>query len=167
MASSSSSNSAHASASRVWKYDVFLSFRGEDTRNTFVDHLHSALVQRIIRVYKDDEALLRGDCIGPSLFKAIEESHIAVIVFSKNYADSSWCLDELSYIMKCMDEKGLIVMPIFYDVDPSQVRNQEGNFGEAFAKQEAKNVTKAELWRKTLFDASNIAGWEPKHVANG
>nr|XP_043637859.1 disease resistance protein RUN1-like [Erigeron canadensis] len=154
MASSSSSNSAHASSSRVWKYDVFLSFRGEDTRKTFVDHLHSALVQRLIRVYKDDEALPRGDSIGPSIFKAIEESHIVVIVFSKNYAGSSWCLDELSYIMKCR-VRGLTVMPIFYDVDPSQIRKQEGCFGKAFAKQEAQNITKAELWRKALFDANS------------
>ncbi|KAI3802738.1 hypothetical protein L1987_30879 [Smallanthus sonchifolius] len=58
-------------------------------------------------------------------------------------------------------------MPIFYGVDPSEVRNQKRKFGEAFAKQKAKSVTKAELWRKALVDASNIAGWEPKHVANG
>nr|XP_043637908.1 disease resistance-like protein DSC2 [Erigeron canadensis] len=116
--------------------------------------------------YDDDEALPRGNSIGPSLFKGIEESHIAVIVFSKNYANSSWCLDELAYIMRCRIEIGLIVMPIFYDVDPSQVR-QLRNFEEAFAKKEAKNVTKAELWRKALFDASKIAGWEPKHIANG
>nr|XP_043637851.1 disease resistance protein Roq1-like [Erigeron canadensis] len=167
MASSSSSNSAQESSSRSWKYDVFLSFRGEDTRKAFVDHLFSALVERLIRVYKDDESLLRGESIGPSLFKAIDESHIAVIVFSKNYADSSWCLDELVHIMKCRDERGLTVMPIFYDVEPSEVRNQKRKFGEAFANQEAKNVTKVELWRKALFDASNIAGWEPKHIANG
>nr|XP_043635493.1 disease resistance protein RPV1-like [Erigeron canadensis] len=164
---STSSNSAQASSSHSWKYDVFISFRGEDTRKTFVDHLYSALVERPICVYKDDEALPRGASIGPSLFKAIEESRIAVVVFSTNYADSSWCLDELAYIMKCRDERGLIVLPIFYDVEPSEVRKQEGNVGEAFAKQEAENVTKAELWRKALSNASNIAGWESKKIANG
>nr|XP_043637856.1 disease resistance protein RUN1-like [Erigeron canadensis] len=164
---SSSSNSAQASSSRSWKYDVFISFRGEDTRKTFVDHLHSALVQRLIRVYKDYEALPRGDSIGPSLFKSIEESHIAVIVISKNYADSSWCLDELAHIMKCRDDRGLTVMPIFYDVDPSEVRHQKREFGEAFAKHEAENFMKTELWRKALIEASNIAGWEPKCIANG
>ncbi|KAI3773339.1 hypothetical protein L1987_47864 [Smallanthus sonchifolius] len=168
MASSpSSSHSASASCSRSCKYDVFLSFRGEDTRKTFVDHLHSALKQHLIEIYKDDEALPRGDSIRPSLFKSIEESRIAIIIFSENYADSSWCLDELANIMKCRDERGQIVIPIFYGVDPSEVRNQKRKFGEAFAIQEAQNVTKAELWRKALVDASNIAGWEPKHIANG
>nr|XP_043635345.1 disease resistance protein Roq1-like [Erigeron canadensis] len=163
----SCSNSAQASSSRSWKYDVFISFRGDDTRKTFVDHLYSALVQRLIRVYKDDEALPRGDSIGPSLLKSIEESHIAVIVFSENYADSLWCLDELAHIMKCRDDRGLTVIPIFYDVDPSDVRHQKRKFGEAFAKHEAENFKKADLWRKALIEASNIAGWEPKHIANG
>ncbi|KAJ0816884.1 putative TIR domain, P-loop containing nucleoside triphosphate hydrolase [Helianthus annuus] len=165
--SSSSSHSAAAASSLSCKYDVFLSFRGEDTRKTFVDHLYSALTQHLIRVYKDDETLPRGESINQSLFEAIEESGIAVIVFSKNYADSSWCLEELAHIMKCKDERELFVIPIFYDVEPTEVRNQKGKFGEAFSKQETKNVTKAEIWRKALVDVSSISGWELKNIANG
>ncbi|GJX49797.1 Toll/interleukin-1 receptor domain-containing protein [Tanacetum coccineum] len=177
MASSSSSSSGS------YVYDVFLSFRGEDTRKTFVDHLYYALEQRHIRTYKDDITLPRGESVGPALLKAIQESRHAVIIFSKNYADSSWCLDELVHIMKCRAENGQIVMPVFYDVDPSDVRKQKGDFGKAFSKQEMKNVnkswrklfakqevedtTKVESWKKALVDASNISGWEPKNVANG
>ncbi|PWA82508.1 toll/interleukin-1 receptor (TIR) domain-containing protein [Artemisia annua] len=159
--------SSSSSSSRSFKYDVFLSFRGEDTRKNFVDHLYTALGQRLIRTYKDDITLPRGESVGPALLEAIEESNIAVIVFSKNYADSSWCLDELVHIMKCREDMGLTVFPVFYDVDPSEVRYQKRKFGEAFSKQEMKNVTKAELWRKALVAASNISGWEPKNVANG
>ncbi|GJT67714.1 Toll/interleukin-1 receptor domain-containing protein [Tanacetum coccineum] len=169
MASSSSSSSSSVS----YVYDVFLSFRGEDTRKTFVDHLYTALEQRHIRTYKDDITLPRGESVGPALLKAIQESRHAVIIFSKNYADSSWCLDELVHIMKCRAENGLIVMPVFYDVDPSDVRKQKGDFGKAFSKQEMKNVnkswrklfakqevedtTKVESWKKALVDASNIS----------
>ncbi|CAI9297050.1 unnamed protein product [Lactuca saligna] len=167
MVSPSSSPSAPAFSSVFWKYDVFLSFRGEDTRNTFVGHLYSALEQEGIFAYKDDETLPRGESIHPSLMKAIEESQIAIIVFSKNYCDSSWCLDELSYIMKCRDTRGQIVMPIFYDVDPAQVRKPKRKYGEVFAKHELDNKTKVESWRKALVDASNLSGWEPKHIANG
>ncbi|KAK9070333.1 hypothetical protein SSX86_010734 [Deinandra increscens subsp. villosa] len=163
----SSSSSQLASSSRSCKYDVFLSFRGEDTRKTFVDHIYRALMDRKICTYKDDETLQQGESIGVSLFKAIEESKIAIIIFSKNYVNSSWCLDELAYIMKCKVGRGLIVMPIFYDVEPSEVRKQNGDFGKGFAKQEVENINKAELWRKALFDASNIAGWEIKNITNG
>nr|GEW59067.1 Toll/interleukin-1 receptor (TIR) domain-containing protein [Tanacetum cinerariifolium] len=156
-----------SSSSLSFKYDVFLSFRGEDTRKTFVDHLYSALEQRLIRTYKDDITLPRGESVGPALIKAIQESRHAVIIFSKNYADSSWCLDELVHIMKCRADNGQIVMPVFYDVDPSDVRKQKGDFGKAFSKQVAENTTKAELWRKELVAASNISGWEPKNIDNG
>ncbi|XP_023757836.1 disease resistance protein RUN1-like [Lactuca sativa] len=167
MASSSSSRSALAFSSQPWKYHVFLSFRGEDTRKTFVDHLYTALEQQGIHTYKDDETLPRGESIGPSLEKAIEESQISVIIFSKNYVDSSWCLDELAYIMKCKDRKGQIVMPIFYDVEPSIVRKQKQIYGEAFSKHELENNKKVESWRKALVDASSISGWEIKLMANG
>ncbi|CAH1431622.1 unnamed protein product [Lactuca virosa] len=144
-----------------------LSFRGEDTRRTFVDHLYTALEQQGIYTYKDDETLPRGESIGPSLVKAIEESQIAVIIFSENYADSSWCLDELACIIKCKDVKGQIAMPIFYGVDPSEIRKQKRKIGEAFSNHELENKSKVDSWRKALVDVSNIAGWEPKHVANG
>ncbi|CAI9266159.1 unnamed protein product [Lactuca saligna] len=167
MASSSSSPSDVTFSSEVWKYHVFLSFRGEDTRKTFVDHLYTALVQQGIFSYKDDETLPRGESIGPSLVTAIEESQIAIIIFSKNYVDSSWCLDELVHIIKCKDTRGHIVIPIFYDVDPSEVRKQKHKYREAFVKHELKNKTKVESWRKALVDASNISGWETEYVENG
>ncbi|KAJ9554589.1 hypothetical protein OSB04_018634 [Centaurea solstitialis] len=151
------SSSSTSSSSQFWSHHVFLSFRGTDTRNAFVDHLYSALVQRGIHTYKDDETLPRGETIGPSLFKAIEESQIAVIVFSENYADSSWCLQELSHIMKCKDEIGLIVMPIFYHIDPSELRKQKGKYGKALAKHRSQNIN-VESWRKALVDAGNLSG---------
>ncbi|KAJ9556098.1 hypothetical protein OSB04_010712 [Centaurea solstitialis] len=158
----SSSSSLHSTPPTSWKYDVFLSFRGADVRNTFVDHFYSSLVQQGIEVFKDDEELRGGETIRPSLLKAIEDSQIVVVVFSENYADSSWCLQELEHIMKCKDERGQIVIPIFYHIDPSEVRKQKRRYGEAFAKYEAekKNV---ESWKKALSDAGNLVG----HVAEG
>ncbi|OIT05497.1 tmv resistance protein n [Nicotiana attenuata] len=84
-----------------WSYDVFLSFRGEDVRKIFVDHLYVA-------TFKDDENLERGKSISPDLMRAIEESRISLVIFSKNYANSTWCLDELVKIMKCKNLKGQI-----------------------------------------------------------
>ncbi|KAI3516561.1 hypothetical protein L1887_15480 [Cichorium endivia] len=152
MASSSSSPLVPAFSSHMLKYHVFLSFRREDTRKTFVDHLYTALEQQGIYTYKDDEALPQGQSIGPSRMTAIEESQIAVIIFSKNYADSSWCLDELEYIMKCKDTRGQIVMPVFYEIDPSEVRKQKRKYGEAFVDHESANKKKIKSWRQAFLD---------------
>ncbi|PWA81177.1 TMV resistance protein N [Artemisia annua] len=119
-------------STRKWTYEVFLSFRGEDTRNNFVDHLYAALTQRGIDTFKDDDMLRRGKPISPELLKAIEESRSAVIVFSENYANSSWCLDELVKIMECHKLMGQRVLPVFYHVEPSDVRGQKRNLVQHF-----------------------------------
>ena len=112
-----------SSSSSRWIYDVFLSFRGMDTRNTFMDHLYAALQRSGIFTFRDNERLERGKSISPELLKAIEESRISIVILSRNYASSTWCLDELAKIIQCMKEMEMTVLPIFYKVDPSNVRN--------------------------------------------
>nr|XP_043616356.1 disease resistance protein RPV1-like [Erigeron canadensis] len=158
--------SSHASC-KSWNYDIFVSFRGVDTRNTFVDHLYAALDQRRI-TYLNLDKLPQGELMGPLLFKAIKESQIVIVVFSKNYADSFLCLNELVSVTECMEEKGQIVIPVYYDVDASYVRNQKGTYEESFARHELlHNKDKVESWRKALVYASNLCGWDLKYNANG
>ncbi|KAJ9676310.1 hypothetical protein PVL29_025033 [Vitis rotundifolia] len=158
----SSSSTSHSQ----WSYDVFLSFRGEDTRKSFTDHLYSALIRNNIRTFRDDEELPRGEKIAPKLLKAIEESRIAIIVFSKTYAHSKWCLEELVKIMKCKEERKQTVIPIFYHVDPSEVRNQTGIYGEAFTGHEEnadeERKEKIRKWRTAMREAGNLAGYDAK-----
>ncbi|KAL5537826.1 hypothetical protein UlMin_046217 [Ulmus minor] len=160
-ASASTSTSSLPCSSSVpsWKYDVFISFRGEDTRKTFTSHLHAALCWQKIETYIDEEELVRGDEISPALMRAIEESMISVIVFSENYANSSWCLDELVHILKCKREYGRQVIPVFYKVDPFHVRKQQGSYATAFAKRKKCFEHKLDSWRAALREAANLAGW--------
>ncbi|KAJ9687292.1 hypothetical protein PVL29_015969 [Vitis rotundifolia] len=153
-----SSSSSTPSIPRTSTYDVFLSFRGEDTRFNFTDHLYGALGRRGIRTFRDDK-LRRGEAIATELLKAIEESRSSVIVFSENYARSRWCLDELVKIMECHKDLGHAVFPIFCHVDPSHVRKQEGSFGEAFAGYEENWKDKIPRWRTALTEAANLSGW--------
>ncbi|KAK2639210.1 hypothetical protein Ddye_027005 [Dipteronia dyeriana] len=95
-----SSSSSSTSGTPKFKYDVFLSFRGNDTRNNFTSHLHKALHDKKIETFIDYQ-LKRGDEISPSLLNAIEESRISVVIFSKDYASSRWCLEELVKILEC------------------------------------------------------------------
>ncbi|XP_019155490.1 PREDICTED: TMV resistance protein N-like isoform X2 [Ipomoea nil] len=169
MASTISSATASQSTRR-WTYDVFLSFRGEDTRRTFVGHLHYHLQQKGIYTFIDDERLERGKCISPTLLQAIHDSRFAIIVFSRNYASSTWCLDEAATIMECKEKLGQTLVPIFYDVEPSQVRKQSGSFAEPFANHEANfrdDKAKVERWRKALTEASNIAGHDLQNMYHG
>ena len=151
-----------SSSSRRWIYDVFLSFRGMDTRNNFTDHLYAALQRSGIFTFRDNERLERGKSISPELLKAIEESRISIVILSKNYASSTWCLDELAKIIHCMKVMGMTVLPIFYDVDPSDVRKQMGTFAQAFAEHEERlkeNTERVKTWRDALSEVANLTGW--------
>ena len=102
------------SSSNCWKYDVFLSFRGQETRNTFTAHLYYALCNKGINAFIDDK-LERGEHITSQLYRVIEDSRISLLIFSENYARSIYCLDELVKILECKESKGQVVFPVFYN----------------------------------------------------
>ncbi|MCI21790.1 TIR-NBS-LRR resistance protein, partial [Trifolium medium] len=120
-----SSSYSHVAAPK--KYDVFISFRGEDTRAGFTSHLHTALNESYFETYID-YMIEKGDKVWVELEKAIKDSTMFLVVFSKNYADSTWCLNELVEIMECQ-KNGQVVIPVFYQIEPSHVRKQTGSYG--------------------------------------
>ncbi|XP_076917098.1 disease resistance protein RPV1-like isoform X3 [Bidens hawaiensis] len=158
----SSSSCGH---NKSYKYNVFLSFSGEDTRKTFVDHLYAALDRQGIYTFKDDERLERGKGISDELLHAIEDSRFYIIVFSKRYASSSWCLNELLKIMECIKTNGHSAFPVFYDVEPSDVRKQTGSVGEALATH--KNKSEVGKRREALKQAAGLSGLDVRNTANG
>ncbi|PWA63134.1 disease resistance protein (TIR-NBS-LRR class) family [Artemisia annua] len=154
-----------SSIQNSFKYDVFISFRGEDTRKNFVDHLYQALMDKGIYTYKDDTKIQKGEWISDELIKAIEDSKFYIIIFSKNYASSSWCLEELVKIMECQKMDEHTAYPVFYDVEPTEIRKQSGAVGEAFVKHE--NEEAAGTWREALTEAADLPGWEMKNTNDG
>ncbi|XP_021816093.1 TMV resistance protein N-like isoform X2 [Prunus avium] len=143
------------------KYDVFISFRGEDTRDGFTSYLHKALLGKKIETYMDYK-LEKGDDIGPALLEAIKKSKIALVIFSKDYASSTWCLKELVHILGCKKSHGQIVIPIFYRIDPSDLRNQQGTYALALDELEKRfKASRDEVvnWRDALKEAANMSGF--------
>ena len=159
-----------SSSTLQWDYDVFLSFRGEDTRNGFTGHLYHGLCNKGIKTFIDND-LQRGEKISEELREVIRSSRISIIIFSQNYAFSTWCLEELVEILNCK-LNGQRVIPVFYKVDPSEVRKQEkGAFKAALAEQENKfknNIEKVQRWRAALNEAADLSGWhyEDGYVSN-
>ncbi|KAF8016561.1 hypothetical protein BT93_H1930 [Corymbia citriodora subsp. variegata] len=148
-------------------YKVFLSFRGTDLRNTFLCHLYKALYHDGVHTFLDSEELRKGDQTLPALVKAIEDSCVAIIVLSKDYASSWWCLEEVTKIMECKEQKNLTVLPVFYKVHPREVRQGSKSYGRALAKHESKfgkDSEKMKRWKRALFDAGSLSGW---HLNDG
>ena len=150
------------------RHDVFLSFRGENTRHGLAKELHSALQEAGIPTYRDDVNLEKGRKVSSELLKAIQMSRVAIIVFSRNYASSSWCLDELIKILECKQVDGQFIMPVFCDINPDDVRRQTTLFGEAFEGRFGSDTTvgdKVNRWRSALAEAASLSGFNLHNVA--
>ncbi|KAI3709347.1 hypothetical protein L2E82_39107 [Cichorium intybus] len=157
MASSSCSGTASPGVN-VSSYDVFLSFRGEDTRDSFTDHLYEALSRAGICTFRDNEDIKRGEELRPEIERAIKGSRASIVVLSQNYATSTWCLDELLLILEQRTECNHFVLPIFYHVDPSDVRKQSKTFAikvKASSRWTDHNVN---IWEKALKEVADLAG---------
>ncbi|CAL9216155.1 unnamed protein product [Arabidopsis halleri] len=143
------------------KFSVFLSFRGFDTRANFCERLYVALNEKQnVRVFRDNEGMEKGDKIDPSLFEAIEDSAASVIVLSKNYANSAWCLNELALICELRSSLKRPMIPIFYGVNPSDVRKQSGHFEKDF-EEKAKTFDEETIqrWKRAMNLVGNIPGF--------
>ncbi|XP_048140290.1 disease resistance protein L6-like [Rhodamnia argentea] len=162
-------NSASSSSTATTgnRYEVFLSFRGPDTRYGFTSHLYKGLHDAGIDTFRDEEELPQGEDIGPEILAAITKSQILIPILSEGYGTSSWCLNELAQIMKCKNDNGQMVLPVFYKVKAADVGHQIGNFGKAFHEREERLLerpsfdrTSLEKWKKALGEVSTLKGYE-------
>ncbi|KDP37884.1 hypothetical protein JCGZ_05766 [Jatropha curcas] len=147
-ASSPSSTSSQQNPSELNNHEVFINFRGKDIRDGFLSFLFESLKEKGIDTFKD-ENLQKGTEITPALKQTIQESCISIVIFSKNYADSPWCLDELVVINECREKSGQIVLPVFYHVDPTDVQELRGPFARALAR----------LLKDHSDSSHNLGGW--------
>ncbi|MCI08620.1 toll interleukin receptor [Trifolium medium] len=143
------------------RYDVFLSFCGEDTRYSFTGFLYHALRREGFKIFMDDEGLEGGNQISQTLLKAIEKSRLSIVVLSENYGYSTWCLDELVKIMECKKNNNQLVWPIFYKIEQSDVSNQTKSYCKAMKAHEdrfGKESESVQKWRSALSEVALVKG---------
>ncbi|XP_043700733.1 disease resistance protein RPV1-like [Telopea speciosissima] len=159
---------ARSASSSGWSYEVFLNFRGIDARTTFTEDLYNALVAAGIHTFIDDVKLRTGEEIGPELLSEIQKSRISIPIFSKNYASSKWCLNELVKIVECRKTMNQLVMPIFYDVDPADVGHHTGSYAEALQEHnKCFDQSIIDEWKNALREVGELKGWVLKNIDGG
>lgn len=113
-----------------------------------------------LRAFLDLEEFDVGDSLPDKIQHAIPSSSVHIIIFSKNYAHSPRCLNELVLMLKTKAR----IHPVYYHVQPAEVRFCiEGSYADAFRKYEVQGrYSEKEIgdWKKALWEASEIAGWD-------
>ncbi|CAL1414237.1 unnamed protein product [Linum trigynum] len=142
-------------------HDVFISFRGSDVRHTFASRLRAALRREGVTSFADDDArhLPRGEDLKEAISRAIERSRLSVVVLSRNYASSEWCLDELVTVMRCCSSSrgGHVAIPIFYHLSPEEV---SGCYKEDLDRHKRRfTYERVDGWIRALAWIAGIAGW--------
>eukprot|EP00253_Pinus_taeda_P001167 PITA_01167 len=169
MAASSSSAST-SDSNNIYYYDVFLNHRGPDVKKTLASHLYYRLLSHGFRPFLDRPELQEGDSFIRQIEGAIRTSFVHVAIFSPRYVESKWCLDELLLML----ESGAPIIPVFYQVEPAELRWGKKFYAEALQNLEKKKSYDAETktekprytsttienWRKALSRVADISGFD-------
>jgi hypothetical protein len=139
------------------RYDVFLNHRGPDVKHTFVAHLYDALCAAGFHPFLDKESLIMGEPSGKSMKEAISGAGVHVAIFSKRYAESEHCLDELHDML----ESGKLILPVFFSVEVAHVRHPYGGPFAAGLRRHKKRGRHqdVERWETALAKVADFQGF--------
>ncbi|XP_039169696.1 disease resistance protein RUN1 [Eucalyptus grandis] len=138
------------------RYQVFLSFRGPETRENLAQYLYDQLRRFGVEAFLDREEIRDGDCISRKIEEAIERSDVCVPIFSQDFASSAACLMEVAHMVK----SGKKILPIFFFVKPCDVRYRRGTYRESFKIHRAKKYHSELIIREWEYALEKIAGFK-------
>jgi hypothetical protein len=139
-------------------FDVFLNHRGPDVKGGFASHLHEALQEAGCRPFLDKLDLEKAKDGQKEIYKALECASVHVAIFSKTYADSDYCLDELYAML----ESGKLIIPVFYDVSPGVLRceDPDGPYTKALEIHGRRSESEVKKWKDALRKAAALNGFK-------
>jgi hypothetical protein len=144
------------------QYDVFINHRGPDVKKAFVAHLNGALKRDGFRPFLDAKSIGQGRHVFNSIDKALKGACVHVAVFSKRYAESKYCLNELCDMLK----SDQVILPVFYGVNPEDLRNIDGGpFKEGFRKHVKRGrIEEIRRWKEALRKVADHRGFRLDEV---
>ncbi|XP_059064280.1 TMV resistance protein N-like [Cryptomeria japonica] len=149
--------------------DIFINHRGPDVKHTLARTIYHKLHLQGFQAFLDEEVLEAGDIIPQEIKRAIGRAYVHIAIFSPTYAESPWCLAELSLMLKT----GTTIIPIFYHVDPSVLKwiaRRVDESAQGISEHEKKGryipekfiPEKLQKWLKALYDV--YLRWFPSKV---
>lgn len=143
-ASASASSSSSSASTPNGPYQVFINHRGPDVKKSFASFLYRELKSRGLQVFLDQPELAPGHLIPSQIKAAIQSASVQIAIFSKTYAESKWCLDELVHMLETTRRDTIsqraTILPVFYEVKPSELRRTDrGAYANAMRKHKQRS----------------------------
>ncbi|CAK9862448.1 unnamed protein product [Sphagnum jensenii] len=139
-------------------FDVFLNHRGPDVKGGFASHLYQALEEAGCRPFLDKPSLEKGQPGQKKIYEALGCASVHVAIFSEQYADSDYCLDELCAML----ESKKPIIPVFYNVSPSVLRCEadDGPYTKALKIHGRASASEVKKWKDALHTAADWNGFK-------
>ncbi|XP_027906894.1 putative disease resistance protein At4g11170 isoform X2 [Vigna unguiculata] len=144
-------------------YDMLINFNGEDIHRKFVSHLDSVLsAAGLTTLLHHQNAVNDMDIQQPIL----NLCRVAIVVFTKTYSQSAWCLHQLQQIIEWHKTYYRHVLPVYYEIQPSDVRLQRGDFGKTLKATAQQSFSAQQLehgmsgWNHALSKTADFFGWD-------
>ncbi|XP_057823687.2 probable 2' cyclic ADP-D-ribose synthase BdTIR [Cryptomeria japonica] len=160
LAPPSASASTSATTSSPLPCNVFINHRGPDVKHKLATDIYNALTNMGLNVFLDSHNLHLGDRFPEALQQAMSRASLHLAIFSPTYAQSPWCLAELSFMLKTATP----IIPIFYRVQPNDLRHLihgKGIYAASFLEHEKKgrySIHKLQEWKMALHEVSFYTG---------
>jgi hypothetical protein len=157
-----SAPSIGAAECKPHQYDVFINHRGPDVKKTFVAHLNAALRRDGYRPFLDAKSIGQGRHVFNSIDRALKGACVHVAIFSKRYAESKYCLNELCDMLNSKH----VILPVFYRVNPGDLRwIDNGPFKKGFRKHVQRGRgEEIQKWKEALSKVADYRGFRLDEV---
>ena len=117
----------------VIEYDVFLSHSSLD-KEIFVSELSRKLSAKGLKVFEDVKVFKIGDSQTDMMNMGIFNSRFVVVFLSHNFFESGWSDYEFkSFLNREINEKKIIILPIWHQVSYEDVKNYNPYLVDKFA----------------------------------
>ncbi|KAK3002405.1 hypothetical protein RJ639_010263 [Escallonia herrerae] len=129
----------------VFMYDVFVSYKSKDIPKNIIKLLYATLQKSKFKSYEDE--INRKEDTSSEFDATISQSRSSIIVFSRNYSYSPWCLHQLAKIFNYSETKRHVILPVFYLVDKETVIGQADRMSQEL---DGKYNEQFNLWRESI-----------------
>lgn len=124
---------------KKYKWDVFISHASED-KEEFVLPLEKKLIENGVKVWIDNQELIMGDSIKRRIEEGLMNSKYGIVVLSDNFFKKEWPQKELDALFSKEIEGKKVILPIWYNVSASFVKENSILLADKYAVNSEKGL---------------------------
>jgi hypothetical protein len=122
-----------------FEYDAFISHAVED-KIPIANALCARLEQAGLKIWYSGRELRVGDRLTQTIEEGLAKSRFGIVVLSPTYLAKMWTLREFYSLLSRENDGRKIILPVLYDITPSQLAQKDLTMAEMWSVKAEKGV---------------------------